>query len=462
MPIENNLLDFTFQCFFQGVLITQLLNVVINLYNNSQRKEYFFYIAYLLAAILYFLYKTIMLYKMGWEYGAYPFPHNGLNYILANIIHLAYLKFAQAFINTKENYPSIHRLAQHTQQFILIFIFFNVVSLVFYQILLPVFVQYAFSGLLSIVSSILIGQMFCKRNRLVNYIVWGGTAYLVGALLSLLAAALRVHRVLPNFKYSLIITQAGVLIEVLCFTAGLAYKTLLAEQDRMAGQQKLLRQMQENEKLREHLGQIKAKVTRELQDEMGATLTGISVYSDIGLKYSEQQNSQGVTSILEQIGETARQMVNEVQDIIWMIHSQNPKSAIMWQKAYQYATDAVLGKNIELHFYISKEVEKLSLDLQLRKNVYLLIKECIDNSIKHARCKNNWVTFRLNQQKLILNIRDDGKGFVPDEVGAGNGLFKLKKWVRNCGGEIDIRSDGAGTAFHFECEVEKELPLNYY
>jgi len=442
--------------------LAQLFNVVLNLYNSPKQKEYFFYIAYLLTAILYFLYKTIMLYKMGWEYGAYPFPHNGLNYILANLIHSTYLKFAEHFINSKDKYPQIHRLAQFTAQFILFFISLNVVSLIFNQALLPVYVQYAFSALLGIISIALTWQMFRQRNRLVNYILAGSTAYIIGALLSLLAAVLHVNGILPNFKHSLILTELGVLLEVFCFTAGLSYKSLLAEQDRIAAQQKLLRQMQENEKLKDKLEQIKAKVSRELQDEMGATLTGISVYSDIGINYIQQQNTQGVTTILEQIGKSARQMVNEVHDIVWMIHSQNHKSAIMWQKAYQFATNAVSGKNIKLHFNITEDAEKLPLDLQLRKNIYLLIKECIDNAVKHAGCKNIWVSYMLEQQKLIITIRDDGNGFVPDEVYSGNGLFNLKKRVRNCQGEIGIQSDTAGTAFRFEFEVEKELPLNYY
>jgi len=461
MSIENNLLDFTFQCFFQGVLFTQLINVVINLYNTQQRKEYFFYTTYLLTAILYFLYKTIMLYQMGWEYGAYPFPHNGINYILANSIHLTYLKFAEHFIGTKGQYPLIHRIAQFTAKFILCYLFLNGLSLLFYQALLPVYAQYTYAAILAVISMVLIWQMFRQRNRLVNYIITGSTAYIIGALLSLVAAVLHVNGIWPHFKYSIILTELGVLLEVFCFTAGLSFKSLLAEKDRIAAQQKLLRQMEENEKLKDKLEQIKAKVTRELQDEMGATLTGISVYSDIGLKYNQQQNTQGVTSMLKQIGKSARQMVNEVHDIVWMIHSQNHKSAIMWQKANQFAADAVRGKNINLHFNIAEDAEKLPLDLQLRKNIYLLIKECIDNAVKHAGCKNIWVNYLLEQQNLILTIRDDGNGFVLNEDYAGNGLFNLKKRVRNCRGEIDIQSDAAGSTFRFEFKVEEELLPGY-
>jgi len=462
MLIQKNYLDFIFQCFFQGVLFTQFINVVVAFYNHQKRKDYLFYTAYLLTAIFYFLYKTIMAYKMGWKYGAYPFPHNGLNYILANVIHLTYLQFAQYFINTKEHYPRIHQLAQLTQKFICLFIALNVFTLVLYQSLLPVNVQYGYSAMLGAISMVLIGQMFRKRNRLVNYILVGSIAYVVGALLSLLTAVLHINGTLPNFEHSLLLTELGVLLEVLCFTAGLSYKSLVVEQDRAAAQQKLLRQMQENEKLKERLEDIKAKVTKELQDEMGATLTGISVYSDIGLKHNQQQNTQGVTAILEQIGKSARQMVNEVQDIVWMIQLQQHELDMLWQKAYQFAAEAVQGKNITLNFTISEEAKKLPLDLQVRKNIYLLTKECIHNAVKHADCKNIWVSLVLDNQKLILTIRDNGKGFVPENINTGNGLFNLRKRVRYCGGGLYIQSDATGSRFRFELKVEEKLLSGYY
>ena len=452
--------DFIFQCFFQGVLFAQLIYVALNLYHHHERKDYFFYLLYLVTSMLYFLYKTIMLYQFGWKYGAYPFPHNGLNYILANVMHLTYLKFAEHFINTKEKYPQIQRGVNLALRIILLFIFLNVFSLIFSRSLLPAAVQYAYSALLGIISLVLIGQMYRKRNRLINYIVTGGTAYTIGAVLSLVVAVLHVKGILPKFEHSLILTELGVLLEVLCFTAGLSYKSLLTEKDRHAAEETLFRQIQENQKLNARLETIKAKITNELQDEMGATLTGISIYSDIGEKYNQVQNKQGVSTIFEQIGQSARKMVNEVHDTIWMIQPQHNESAQMWQKAYQAATDAVLGKNIKLHFTIAEYAEKVPLDLELRKNIYLLIKECVANAVKHARCQNIWINYRVKQPTLSLTIRDDGKGFDPDIMSSGTGLVNLKKRVRHCRGDLGIQSDATGSEFYFEFKVE-ELPSSF-
>ncbi|MDB5260783.1 MAG: liaS [Adhaeribacter sp.] len=151
------------------------------------------------------------------------------------------------------------------EYFILSFILLNIISLTFYQSLLPASFQYAFSAILGVISIVLIWNMFAKRNRLV-------------------AAVLHLKGLLPDFKHSLMLTELGVLLEVLCFTAGLSYKSLLAEQERNVSQQKLLQQMQENEKLKENLAQMKATISRELQEDMAATLTGISVYSYIETK----------------------------------------------------------------------------------------------------------------------------------------------------------------------------------
>jgi signal transduction histidine kinase len=274
------------------------------------------------------------------------------------------------------------------------------------------------------------------------------------------AAVLHVKGILPTFEHSLILTEVGVLLEVLCFTAGLSYKSLLTEKDRHAAEEVLFRQIHENQKLNARLESIKAKITKELQDEMGATLTGISIYSDIGEKYNQQQNKQGVSAIFEQIGQSARKMVNEVHDTIWMIQPQHNESAKMWQKAYQAAADAVLNKNIKLHFTIAEYAENVPLDLELRKNMYLLIKECVANAVKHAGCKNIWINYRVNQPTLILTIRDDGKGFDPDSMHSGTGLINIKKRVRHCRGDVGIQSDATGSEFYFEFNTE-ELPSSF-
>ena len=460
MPPGDNLFDFIFQCFFQGVLFAQLSYVVLNIYHHPERKDYLFYLAYLVTSMLYFLYKTIMLYQFGWKYGAYPFPHNGLNYILANVMHLGYLKFAEHFIGTKEKYPAIQRGVDLAFRIILFFIIINVFSLIFYRTLLPATVQYIYSALVGIISLVLIGQMYRKRNRLINYIVTGGTVYTVGAVLSLVAAVLHVKGILPNFEHSLILTEVGVLLEVLCFTAGLSYKALLTEKDRHAAEEVLFRQVQENQKLNARLESIKAKITNELQDEMGATLTGISIYSDIGEKYNQQHNTKGVTEIFEQIRQSARKMVNEVHDTIWMLQPQQNESARMWQKAYEYATDVVQGKNIKLHFNIDGNAAKEPLDLELRKNVYLLLKECVANAVKHANCRNIWINYRVNLPLFILTIRDDGQGFDPDKMSSGTGLVNIKKRIRHCRGDLGIQSDATGSEFYFEFKVE-ELPSSF-
>src|SRR4030095_13000601 len=86
------------------------------------------------------------------------------------------------------------------------------------------------------------------------------------------------------------------------------------------------------------------------------------------------------------------------------------------------------------------------LDMVARKNLYLIFKEAINNAAKYSGCKNVWIDISLEGKKLVMQIRDDGKGFQvpagdePEMSLSGNGLRNMKKRAEELAGEITIDS----------------------
>ncbi|MFD1186468.1 sensor histidine kinase, partial [Pontibacter rugosus] len=447
--------EFIFKCFFEGVLFAQLVYVVLHLGVHNSRRDYLFYLLYLLSSLAYFIYKDFMFYKMGWRYGGYPYPHDGINYVLANVMHLTYLKFVKHFIGTKERYPAIHRAAVALTKFITLFIILNVLSMIFFKTLVPALVQYAYSGIVGVATFGLIIIMFKRRNRLINYIIFGSVMYSVGSVVSLVVAVAHMHGYLPAFEGSLTIVQIGVMLEVLCFTAGLAYKSVVVEQEGNNAKLRLLLQMKRNQELNDNLQQIRNKISEDLHDDIGGTLTAISVYSDVAQKYQQRENTQGVTDMLQQIGATARQMVYDMQDIIWMVNPKNDQADLLYDKIYTFASSVVTGKGIELHYTVADELKVLPLDMQLRRDIYLLAKESVNNAVKYADCQNLWISFSYQQHDIILVVKDDGQGFDPETPHKGNGMANFEKRSRAHNGEFSVESTDKGATLTFRLASKK-------
>ena len=105
----------------------------------------------------------------------------------------------------------------------------------------------------------------------------------------------------------------------------------------------------------------------------------------------------------------------------------------------------------------------------LRFNLYRIFKEVLGNIVKHAHAKNVWVTVLLSSEAIEMKIRDDGVGFIPQEVTREGryGMRNMEKRVKELGGTIDFCSEpGRGTTIHLklplgDIKIEKITQLGY-
>ena len=92
--------------------------------------------------------------------------------------------------------------------------------------------------------------------------------------------------------------------------------------------------------------------------------------------------------------------------------------------------------------------------MEERKNFYLIYKEAINIIAKYAACKDVWIEMNMNHNKVMLNIKDNGKGFDKLNGSTGNGLFNMKKRAETLKGKLTITSNiGEGTLVELSFEV---------
>ena len=112
----------------------------------------------------------------------------------------------------------------------------------------------------------------------------------------------------------------------------------------------------------------------------------------------------------------------------------------------EFATSVLEAKNIEIDFKVEDAVNHLSLDMEARRDFFLIFKEAVNNVAKYSNCKHVLIDISLYQKRLMLNIIDNGVGFDVNVADNGNGLINMRKRADAMKGKITIKSQpSAGT-----------------
>jgi signal transduction histidine kinase len=199
--------------------------------------------------------------------------------------------------------------------------------------------------------------------------------------------------------------------------------------------------------------QLRDKIASDFHDELGSTLSSISLYSEMAMT-GDFADKQRTTSILSLIGESSRSTVSAMQDMIWTIEPKNDKMLEVVYRMREYAYPLAELKAISLTLDADEAVQKLELSMDTRKNIYLVFKEGLNNAFKYAAATAITVRISKKGNLLSLEIKDNGKGFDPANLKAGNGLRNMQKRAGQAGGTLSIKSaKGSGTEILFSCPV---------
>jgi signal transduction histidine kinase len=197
---------------------------------------------------------------------------------------------------------------------------------------------------------------------------------------------------------------------------------------------------------------IRNKIAQDLHDNVGSTLSSISIYSQVAKIYKQKDRQDDLQNTLEKISNTSGEMISEMNDIVWAINPRNDNMATILQRMESFAKPLLASQEIQFHF-THASLEQLNLEMTKRKNFYLIFKESINNALKYSGAKNIWVEIIHQQHQLELTIRDDGKGFDLSSIKqytsaslSGNGLQNMKMRTKEMNGTIVMKSEpGSGT-----------------
>jgi signal transduction histidine kinase len=182
---------------------------------------------------------------------------------------------------------------------------------------------------------------------------------------------------------------------------------------------------------------LRNKIASDLHDEVGSSLTRISIYSDLVQNGSEENESK---TYLKGISDLSREVVTTMSDIVWSIDNRYDTLEALTLRMKDFAMEILQAKNIALEFQIQGIDGKKILDPVLKQNLYLIFKEAVNNIVKHAQASRVQVVLSAARGEFAMTIKDDGKGVSINGSPKGNGLRNMRRRAEAIEGQFSLEN----------------------
>ncbi|HET53813.1 MAG TPA: hypothetical protein ENN33_01190 [Ignavibacteria bacterium] len=201
------------------------------------------------------------------------------------------------------------------------------------------------------------------------------------------------------------------------------------------------------------LERLRTKLAADLHDNIGSSLTEISILSEVISKKLKDED-QSVRKNLKRISEDSRILIDRMSDIVWLV---NPKRDTLYDLILRLEdrySELLSLTNISFTSKNLKSLERISLSMEHRQHLFLIFKEGLNNSINHSNCSEITLDARVNGKNLVMILSDNGKGFNSENHYKGNGLRNMIDRAIQIGGELIIDSEiNKGTKLEFRGKI---------
>ncbi|HXF10788.1 MAG TPA: ATP-binding protein, partial [Desulfuromonadaceae bacterium] len=193
------------------------------------------------------------------------------------------------------------------------------------------------------------------------------------------------------------------------------------------------------------LDREKERIARDLHDNLGSRLTKIISLSKMAFRDRATPDQTGIH--VQQIGTAAKQVINSLDETVWVLNSRNDNLPNLINYLGQTAVEFLRSADIRCRIDFPDHPPELAVPADVRHNLFLVVQEALNNVVRHAHASEVRLTVTQDQQWFSLVIQDDGRGFenVPVNGGA-DGLRNMRRRTEEMGGRFELESrSGAGT-----------------
>lgn len=203
------------------------------------------------------------------------------------------------------------------------------------------------------------------------------------------------------------------------------------------------------------LNRERARIARDLHDELGSRLSRISFVADRVYQQAEQPRQK---EILERLQAQARNLVEDLHRVVWTI---NPKHD-SWQHLATYISRYAQRQLSDTGIICTVDgvdaIPNQPVTPDIRNHLLAITKESLANMLKYSRATQVTIHLSADDERFHMSIADNGCGFDMDvaKQNEGNGLTNMRTRMKESDGQIEIKSaPGEGTRITINIALQR-------
>ncbi|KAA9354051.1 tetratricopeptide repeat-containing sensor histidine kinase [Larkinella humicola] len=200
----------------------------------------------------------------------------------------------------------------------------------------------------------------------------------------------------------------------------------------------------------EEAQQLRKQIAHDLHDEVGSTLSSISLLSGMVNGIIAQNRPESVERAVQKINTDARQILEAMDEIIWTINPSNDTLHRIALRLQEYAQPLMESKNIQFSLVADPVLDSLPISMEVRRNLYLIGKEAINNLVKHSEATIATMRFEHQKDQLNVVIEDNGRGFDTSQLSERTGQTSMQQRAKAMAATLNVQS---GTGFGTTLQV---------
>jgi PAS domain S-box-containing protein len=190
---------------------------------------------------------------------------------------------------------------------------------------------------------------------------------------------------------------------------------------------------------------VRRRIAADLHDDIGSSLTQISILSEV-VRQRMGEPDASVAGPLAYIGRASSELIDSMSEIVWAINPQRDRLSELVHRIRRFAADTFTARNIAFKLDLPGADDDVRLEGNLRRELFLIFKESINNVVRHSECSEAEIAMKLAGTHLEYSIHDNGCGFDPDGASEGHGLASMRSRARGIGAAFELKSaPGEGT-----------------
>ncbi len=408
-----------------GMLFLMLLFIIVN-FILTGKKEFLYYFGYaLLMFLLVFFYAML-----GGKWGSFSSSVYGyLDVFLLIMGNVFYLAFSRHFLNTKVNYTTLDKVFKAEEWLLLILLgAFTFTHYFTESYIIERMLENLMKIIILSIGIVFIIIAFKQKERLIGYLALGSAFAIFWNIISLTIILMGIQPT-SIFFHALFYHDIGTVFALAFFLLGLTYKNRRELVERIQEQEALKLDVEKKD-FEKQIAVIKAqqeernRISADMHDDLGAGMTTIRLYSELA------KGRIGDTPIpeIEKISSSANELLNKMNAIIWSMSSSNDSLGNMVAYIRSYSLEYFEDTGINCRITIPENLPNIVVSGEIRRNVFLVVKEALNNVLKHSGATEVTITLERVADGLKLFIHDNGKGIDFEKLRQfGNGLKNMKK-----------------------------------